>query len=196
VGDRLSAGPGPSGADAVAALATRLGEVIADGFGAALGSSAEVSASRAVRSSWGAVRMTLSRSAASVTIPSVPGGLVIDFDPNLVLRSDLMRAAIASVRAVLTPPGSGAAATPDRARLPDDLGVLVLAYEVSQAGAAWRLRVCVPSHTLAALLTTLARPSPRAVSEVPSPQLEALREMARRDPAAIAELLRQWLSDD
>lgn len=194
------AGGGPSGSQAVAVLAQRLAQAVADALARAGRASAEVADSRGVRSTWGEFRPTLSRAAHSLVLPGVPGGAVVDPDQPLAARPELARAASAAVRAALTPAGRGGAVPPvERARLAEDVGVLVLAFEIRQAAASWRLRVCLPANTLVTVLGNMSEASPAlppgAAPSAISPRTEVLRQIARQDPEAIADLLRRWLAE-
>ena len=182
----------PPGA-AVDALVGRLGRALASALAASTGVPTAVTAWRAARSTWGQVRMTLTRSARSLVMPGVPGGAVLDPDPALAAQAALADAAGAAIRGVLTPPGRAADAPADRRTLPDDLGVLVLAFELTQGRQHWRLRVCLPSHTLAAVVRALAAPPP---PQKASRAVAILQAMAREHPERLAAMLREWLAED
>jgi hypothetical protein len=197
----MAATPGPSGPQAVSALTALLAQAVAEALSRPGGTPARVAESRAVRSTWGAFRPTLSGAAHSIVLPGVPGGVVVDPDQALAGRAEMARAASAAIRRTLTPRGRGQdGAAAERARLAEEVGVLVLAFELRQAGEVWRLRVCLPSNTLKAVLGALA-PPPTAPPLLPSaeavsPRTEVLRELARQDPAALSDLISRWLAED
>ena len=194
------ASPPPSGQEAVNALAARLGQTIARAVAEAAGSPVALAESRGVRSTWGQFRPTLTQAARALVLPNVPGGVVVDPDQTLAERQSLVFAANRAVRETLTPRAQAGPQPPAlRVQLADDLGVLVLAYELRSDRAAWRLRVCLPANTLMAVLQQLAPPRPTRPPNAPpaeSPKAEVLREVARQDPAAVADLLRRWLAED
>jgi hypothetical protein len=151
-----------------------------------------------VRSTWGQFRPSLSGAARAIVIPNVPGGVVVDPDQALSAEQPLVFALNRAVRETLTPRGQdGPAPLAPRVQLAEDLGVLVLAYELRRDRAAWRLRICLPVNTLMAVLQQLAAPGTTAPGAPPtSPKAEVLREVARQDPDAVADLLRRWLAED
>jgi hypothetical protein len=200
----------PRGADPLAALAATIGRALAQEVSAVGSAPASISAWRAARSSWGQVRLTLTRAAAWLVLPGLPGGVVLDPDPALAAQPELARAADRAVRAALTPTVQWSRGEVGRTKLTDDLGMLVLGFEVRQGAAAWRCRVCLPGPTLAAIVAappgrrpegrdggvTPAGPSnPSNPSNLP-PQVELVRELAKADPAYIAKLLSQLLRED
>jgi hypothetical protein len=193
-------------ADPVARLAHLLGGTIARDFGILLAGQAELSGWRAVRSTWGAARMTLTRSASALGLPGIPGDVVVDPDPMLATQPRLWQAAKAAIRVTLRPSDGTGAAQPPPARLTDDVGVLVLALEIRHRDRAWRLRACFPGHTLAAVLAASAQAAPppatapglfpRPTRPPLSPQVEAVREIAQADANIVAALIRQLLQSD
>lgn len=189
----------PSGQEAVNALAARLGQTVARAMTRAAGAPVVLGESRGVRSTWGQFRPSLTRAAHAIVIAGVPGGVVVDPDQALALEQPLVLALDRAVRDTLTPRGQDDP-TPlaPRVQLADDLGVLVLAYELRRDRTAWRARVCLPANTLMAVLQQLTTPRSTTAPQPPpaSPKAEVLREVARQDPAAVADLLRRWLSED
>jgi hypothetical protein len=188
---------GPTGPDVVSALAAMLARAVASALIRASGVPTEVAAAGGVRSTWGAFRPTLSRAAHAIVLSGVPGGVVVDADQVLASRAQLSRAASAAIREALTPPERAGPAPPaERARLAEDVGVLVLAFELRQGRESWRMRVCLPANTLRAVVANLAPAPPTPPAPAVSPRTEVLRELARQDPAAVSDLIKRWIAED
>lgn len=188
----------PSSREAVQRLAAGLGHAIASALGRAGGGPVQVVESRGARSTWGQFRPTLSRAARAIVLNGVPGGVVVDPDQRLAARPMLAFATNRAVRDALTPRAQARPTSPaPKVQLAEELGVLVVAYELRQGVEAWRLRVCLPANTLMAVLQQVAAPDRSApASDEVSPRTEVLRELARQDPGAVSDLIRRWLTEE